>query len=457
MEKEKNITNKIADFVCRTNYNNLSYLPIDAAKKCILDGIGVAVAGSKDSAARVLAQYIAEIGCKGSSTVLGLESFKTSAAGAALVNGVSAHVLDFDDTHRILGGHPTAVILPTVLSLGEYVGKNGKDILTAFVLAVEVAAKIGRGVNPSHYHSGYHVTSSIGVMGAAAGAGKLLELDNDQLLHTFGIAGSMSSGLKENFGTMTKSLHVGLAASNGVRAAMLASRGYTASMRILEGNLGFCKVLAGEYDLNRIVENLGDPWEIVDPGVARKKYPCCARTHPAIEGVVQIVTDHDLHADHVEEVICSTDDTAFEVLIHPVPHSELEAKFSMPFCVATAFLEKDVALGHFSRDRLEDPRVTGLMRKVRHLPDKEIIAKGYANRWLTKVTVRLKTKEQFSAVVERAKGDPLNPMTDEEIVEKFTKCTAGIISPEKQSAIIERIRTLDLQDDISGLVEDLAC
>ena len=231
------ITENLVSLVRNTDYKNLTENCILEAKKCILDGIGITLAGSRHKASRILKKYVMEIGGGRHSTIFGNNPIKSSVSNSALVNGVACHVLDFDDTHRILGGHPTAVILPVVLALGEYTNSSGKDILTAFILGVEISCKIARGVNPYHYQTGYHVTSTIGVFGATAAAGKLLKLSNEELIYALGIAGSMSSGLKENFGTMTKSLHIGLAASNGIKAALLARKGLTASKQILEGEL----------------------------------------------------------------------------------------------------------------------------------------------------------------------------------------------------------------------------
>jgi len=212
------ITKHLLYFIAKIKDRDFNENTILEAKRCILDGIGVTVAGSLHQISRILKDYISQIGGKENSTTIGADSIKTSVVNAALINGAACHVLDFDDTHIMLGGHPTAVILPVVLSLGEYKKASGKDVLTAFILGVEVSCKIARGVNPYHYRSGYHATSTIGVFGATVAAGKLLHLSNEEFLHALGIAGSMSSGLKENFGTMTKSLQVGLAASNGIKA-----------------------------------------------------------------------------------------------------------------------------------------------------------------------------------------------------------------------------------------------
>lgn len=449
------ITEGLVAFIRNTDYQDFGEKTILEAKRCVLDGIGVTVSGSRQEVSKYLKSFVLEIGGKSQATTLGVESIKTSVTNAALVNGVACHVLDFDDTQIFLGGHPTAVILPVVLALGEYKRASGRDVLTSFILGVEVSCKIGRGVNPSHYQSGYHVTSTIGVLGAVASACKLLRLSHEEFLSAFGIAGSMSSGLKENFGTMTKSLHVGLAASNGIIAAMLAQKGCTASKKILEGNLGFCNVLAKDCKFENIINHLGNPWEIENPGITRKKYPSCARTHSAIDGLLKIVHQHHIGEEDLEEIECATDDTAFEILIHPKPKTELEAKFSMPFCLAVAFLDGDVFTGHFTEEKIGDPRIVRIMRKIRHVSDKEITDRGYEYRGASRIKVKLKDGTEFCETVEKSKGDPKNPLSHEEIIKKFHNCSVGILDQRKMDLTVVRINNLEDEKDISNLIADL--
>lgn len=449
------VTERLAHCITTTNYEDLSEDSLLEAKKCFLDGIGVMLAGSRHEVTKVLRDYTAQIGGEVQATVFGTDSIKSSVVNSALINGAACHVLDFDDTHKMLGGHPTAVILPTVVTLGEYVKASGKEVLTAFVIGVEVSCRIASGINPYHYRSGYHVTSTVGIFGAAAAAGKLIGLSEEKLLYTLGIAGSMSSGLKENFGTMTKSLHIGLAASNGIKAALLAQKGCTASQAILEADMGFCKVLSRDCRFVNIIDKLGDPWVIVDPGIRRKKYPCCARTHSAIDGVLKVVSEHPIPIKDLTEIECATDDSAFEILIHPTPNSELEAKFSMPFCLAIAFLEKGIFLHHFTQNKINDPIVVSVMKKVKHISDSEINSKGYEYQWTSKVKITLSNGTEFFEVIEKPKGDPQNPLTCEELIEKFSGCVKGILDAKQVDSIVDRIKRLEDEKDISVLVADL--
>jgi 2-methylcitrate dehydratase PrpD len=450
------VTENLISFVEDTRYRDFSEETVSEAKKCILDGIGVTVAGSNYEGMQVLRGFALETGGQPQARTIGASSIKTSALNAALINGVAGHVLDFDDTQIILGGHPTVVILPSLLALGEYTEASGQEMLTSFILGIEVSCKIARGVNPYHYQSGYHVTSTIGIFGAAAAAGKLLKLGHQELLSTLGIAGSMSSGLKENFGTMTKSLHVGLAASHAVMAALLAQKGCTASGKILEGDWGFGNVLSKNCQYDNMIHHLGNPWEIQNPGITRKKYPSCARTHCAIDALLKIVKQNDIACQDLTEIECFTDEDAFKILIHPVPKTELEAKFSMPFCLAIAFLEKDVSLPHFEKSRINDPKIKDLMKKIKHIPDEDIIAKGYEYRGTSKIRVKLNNGVEFFEMVETSKGDPRNPLRPDEIVEKFHQCLAGIIDQKKAQLIIDGVNHMEDQQNILNLVTHLA-
>jgi 2-methylcitrate dehydratase PrpD len=450
-----NVTKILSSFIVKTTFGDITSNAIEEAKRCCLDGIGVMLAGSSDRIIAILKEYVSLIGGEKQSSLFCPNSFKSSLINAALVNGASAHILDFDDTHRILGGHPTAVILPVVLALGEYTKASGKDILTALILGVEVSCKIARAVNPTHYQSGYHVTSTLGVFGATAAAANLLKLKEKEVQNALGIAGSMSSGLKENFGTMTKSLHVGMAASNGIKSVLLAQRGINAADRILEGQMGFCNVMCSKPEIDKITKNLGLPWEIEIPGITRKKYPCCARTHPAIDGILKIVNKQKIDHRNLAEIICETDETAFKVLAHPSPTSELEAKFSMPYCIAVAFLEKNIFLQHFTKNWLRNPLVAEIMHKVRHIPSQRIIDQGYENRWASKITINLKSGESFDELVQRPKGDSLNPFLVDEFADKFLRCTQGLLDKQKCHSIIDNINYLENENDISDVIDNL--
>lgn len=449
------LTRSFAKFIQGVHFNDLTERSMSEAKKCFLDGIGLIVAGSVHQASKILREYVRGAERQGSCSTLGVDSIMASVANAALVNGVSCHVHDFDDTQRYSGGHPTAVVLPVVLALSEHIRASGKDALTSFIAGVEVFCKMGRLANPSLYKAGLHVTSAIGVLGAVGAAGKLLGLRENELSHALGIAGSMSCGLKVNFGTMTKPLHVGFAASNGIFATFLAKKGWTASTQVLESDNGFFSTLARceapQVNLSDLKRNL----DIERPGMTRKKYPCCLRAHTSIDAVRKIVQEHVIAVEDVKEIICYTDATAFSILQHRYPKDEMEARFSLPFCVAVSFLKKDISPTDFSPVVVKDKLVTQTIRKVRHLEDVAFTRAGYEHRNKAKVIVRLKNGKELGQVVERCKGDPENPLTNDELTKKFRSCTRDILSPKQIESAIDLMDGLEKLDSLDSVIETL--
>ncbi|HEY7293731.1 MAG TPA: MmgE/PrpD family protein, partial [Dehalococcoidia bacterium] len=327
------ITRGYARFVTETGYERLGDAAVTAAKRAILDTLAVTIAGSVEPAARIALDLVRALGGSLQATVIGADE-RVSVTQAALVNGVAGHALDYDDVNYSLGGHPSVPLLPAVLALAEQLGAGGREALRAFVLGFEVECKLGRTQGASHYARGWHATSTHGTIGAAAAAAVLLGLTAEQTAMALGIAGSMAAGSRQNFGTMTKPLHPGRAAEAGLTAAMLAQRGFTADESMLEAPLGFIRLFsaAEDHDPSVALEKLGEPWEIVSPGIAVKKYPCCYNTHRALDGVLALRDEAGIAAEEVEAVEVRLPVTSAAPLIHPRPQTGLEGKFSMQYC-----------------------------------------------------------------------------------------------------------------------------
>src|ERR671918_147454 len=299
------VTELLATFVVDTVFDDVPSQALTRAKEAMLDGLGCALVGSPTPSGKLITQYVRERSETPRAAVIG-SGFKTSAPLAAMANATLAHALDFDDVNWRMSGHPTVPVLPAVLALGQEVHASGQEVLLAYTLGFEVETKIGLGVNPRHYDLGWHATSTLGTLGAAAACAKLLRLDVEKTRIALGIAASTAAGLRQNFGTMTKPLHPGQAAMNGVTAAQLARLGWTADANILEAPYGFCQLYAGtnQYNLNYIVRRLGNPFLLQATGVAIKQYPCCAFTHRALDGMLALVQQHTLSADDVVGVEC---------------------------------------------------------------------------------------------------------------------------------------------------------
>src|SRR6202040_4309585 len=282
-------------------FEDLSPQAVHWAKVGIFDTVGVTVAGSVEPAARILGRVVPPTA--GSSLLFG-PADRTGALDAALINGTAAHALDFDDCNNTLGGHPSAPILPALFALADERPTDGRAFIAAYVAGFETECKLALGVNFHHYNKGWHATATLGVHGAAAAACHLMRLDARRTATALAIASSLASGIKANFGTMTKPLHVGHCARNGLFAALLAAEGFTANPGVFEHNQGFLDVFngPGTYDIDRILAHWGDPFDIVEPGIAVKQYPCCGSTHPALDVMLDLVRRHDLKPANVARI-----------------------------------------------------------------------------------------------------------------------------------------------------------
>jgi 2-methylcitrate dehydratase PrpD len=424
-------TEQIAQFVVQTSYASIPGEAVAVAKNAILDGLGVMVAGSTEPAAKIIAEHIKGLGGAPQAGVIA-QGFRTSVVPAALANGTIAHALDYDDVLTPMTGHPTVVVLPVVLALGEMNHGSGRNVLEAYIVGVEVAARIGSGIGRRHYAVGWHSTATLGTLGAAAAAAKMLGLSVTETRIALGIAASEAGGLRQNFGTMTKPFHAGNAAKNGIVAAMLAQRGFTADENILESPLGFGPVLGGEgqYNLARMTEGLGNPFAIVKPGLEMKPYPCCRFTHRCIDAMLHIVEEYHPVVEEVTEVECQTSPSLPQILIHHRPRAPLEGKFSMEYCLARALLDREMRIRQFTEEKILDPRVQELLQRVRYVHPEG----AETERRSEVVTVRLKNGQQYSREVLVAKGAPENPMTMTELTAKYRDC----VSPVFPSRVVER-------------------
>ena len=321
-----NAIDGLADFIVRTHFEMIPRAVIERAKEGVIDFMGCALAGTQNPAGRTVAEYVRLQGGNQEATVIGME-FKTSSPLAGLANGVMAHADDFDDISFSIPGHPSVPVLPAVLSLGEMREISGQDLLTAYIIGFEVECKIGRSLAPHLYQRGWHATSVLGSLGAAAASSWILNLDREKVIHTLGMVSSMASGLRANLGSMTKPLHVGLAAQHGIVAASLAERGLTASPQALEGKGGLFPVLTGTWDTSSGIDRLGDPFDFISPGVTFKQYPSCAETHPALDAVIGLMNENRLKPDQILSIDCTVTPMDRDVLVYHQPKNATEGKF----------------------------------------------------------------------------------------------------------------------------------
>ena len=418
------------------------------AATAVKDTIGVMLAGVGEPAARIAQAMASEDGV-GTCRVLGT-SLQTSPELAALANGVSAHSLDYDDMCFVSLAHPSCALVPAILATGELVHARSSALLDAYVIGFELECRLGNVMNPRHYHQrGWHCTSSIGTVGAAAAAARMLGLGVQATQHALGIAASSACGLKENIGSMVKPLHAGMAARNGVMAARLAQRGFTASPHAIDGPQGYLVAMDSERDsLDAAVGDLGIRWEILHSGVTVKLYPSCAATHPPLDALIAMKRREQITADQVRAIDVEVDSMTPRLLIHPDPVTGLEAKFSMPFCAAAAIVYDRIGIDTFDVDHIRNPTVQALMKHV-SLRANEEFDKG-APLARARVSVYLRDERVVSLAVDGARGYP-GRLTNEELATKFAGCATRTLSESAANAAWAALISLDAITDVREL------
>ncbi len=437
-------TRQLADYVAQTTFDRLPPEVVRESKRCVLNYLGVALGASHHEAVRLLIEAVQEMGGHPQATLLG-SGIKSSAPNAAMVNGAMSHVMDFDDTHLATVIHPTGPVLSALLSLAEWKGLDGRRLLAGLALGIEVELRIGTAVYPSHYDVGWHITGTAGTFGAAAGSAKLLGLDPDRIVHALGLAGTQASGLREMFGSMAKSLHVGKAAGNGLLSALLAEKGFTASTEVLEGRRGFCNVLASEHDLSRALAGLGRDYLMMDNGF--KPYACGVVTHPTIDGVRRLRQRYSLQPSQVREIETRVHPLVLELTGKKTPRTGLEGKFSIYFCAAIALIEGNARESQFTDEKVNRQDVVSLRDRVRAVVEPGL-GEGQAV-----VTVRTEDGREFQERVEAASGTPGNPVPDDELVEKFMELVLPVLPKEKAERLVEEVGRLERLDDLSRVID----
>ena len=445
-------TARIAEFVAKTRLEDCPPEALAQVRRATLDTLGVMLAGAAEPVARIVREVARAEGGIPLCTVVGSD-LRTSPGWAALANGVAGHAHDFDDTSFALMGHPSVPLLATALAAGEAEMVDGRALVTAYVLGFEVGAALGTALNPDHYTRGWHATASIGTLGCAATAARLLGLDPGQIRHALGIAASLASGVKENFGSMVKPYHAGHAARNGVLAAQLAREGLTASATALEGKQGYRAAFGGSGGLDDALDGLGSAWHLLRSGIAVKPYPSCALTHAAVDALLDLRAAHALRPETVAAVEVGVNRVVPDVLLHARPATALERKFSMQFCAASALAEGRLDLASFEEE--PGPAVRGLMERVSMVVD-EALPDGLEQHAWSRVTVRLADGRTLAEPPRGARGHPGEPLGDDALRAKFLACAARAIAGEEAEGIALQLEHLEDIPDIRALTARLA-
>jgi 2-methylcitrate dehydratase PrpD len=447
----RSLTDYVAGFVCDTSLKDVPADVMELGKKSMLDGIGLSISGSVAKSGELVRQHLNSLGIPtGSATVFG-SSIKTAPRFAAFANGVGIHADDYDDTQlavakdRVYGllTHPTAPALPSAIAKGEALNASGADVFLAYQLGVEVECKISEAINPRHYQTGFHSTATCGTFASASAAGKLMGLNKETMLRALSIAGSQSAGLRENFGTMTKPFHAGRSSESGIVAAEFAQIGWTAAPTILEAPRGFFSAAGGGYDPKAIDGVLGKPWTFASPGVSIKPHPSGSLTHPGMTEMLRLIKEHNIKAEQVVSVKVGTNHNMPNALIHHRPTNELQAKFSMEFCMAILLLEGRAGLSEFTDEVVMRPDVQAMIQKVDFGVDPEAEAAGF-HKMTTIITITLTDGRVIRGSADFGRGSPAMPMTYDEVADKFREnCEFAKFSSQKANQVVEMIRGIE--------------
>jgi 2-methylcitrate dehydratase PrpD len=446
------VTTSLAKFVTDLRYASIPGKAVETAKIAVRDCLGVALAGSREEDARIAAEIARQERAREETSVIG-QGFRTSALNAALANGTAAHALDFDHSFTIMG-QPTAPVAPATFALGEALGANGRQIIEAYVAGFEVTAKLVHSLQDSA-HDGWHAPSTLGSFGAAAACSKLLGVDAAKTQMALGITASMASGIVANFGTMTKPLHVGLGARNGVLAAKLAAGGYTANVKALEGGFGFYQVLHENTPIReQAIEELGRSYALVTDGLRIKPYPCGGLTHQVIDSVLEFKGKNGLTAEMIDRVDVDVVKHTFDRIVFRVPQTGIQGKFCMPYLVARAIIDGKIGLHIFTDSAVRDQNVLKLAERVQMNLDPNLKKSDAAGR-PCRVTVRLRNGQTFTREAQHAKGGPEYPMTEAELRDKFTECAREAIDARSAAQALDYIENLETLGDVRPLCEIL--
>ena len=449
------LAHQLAERIHRLQYTDLTPTALEWVRTAFIDTIGCTLAGIVEEGPRILLRVPGIATSPGPSLIYATTT-RTSPLDAALVNGTASHALDYDDVSGVLGGHPSVMLIPPMLALAELVGATGHDLALAYVAGYETECRIARGVHFHHYDKGWHPTATLGIFGTVASAARLLRFTPEQTAMAIGLAASLASGLKANFGTMTKPLHVGHSVRNGLFAALMVKEGFTANPAALEAKQGFLDVFngPGTYDIDRMLADWYAPLEVEgggEPGL--KPYPCCGSTHSSINRMVHLSRGHNLTPERVETIEVMPHPRRLPHTNNPDPRTPLAAKFSTQYVVARALTDRAVRLEHFEGDAPFDPTVRELMARTTARPHPDM-ADNSPLQWGAEVVVTTRDGERFSSRLDdfERRGPGGQPMTSDELWEKFSDCARRSLPEHKIAPLFDRLSQIETLSSIADLM-----
>jgi 2-methylcitrate dehydratase PrpD len=441
-KKKNDLQAEIAEFISGLQYSRLPSNIIEDAKYRVLDWMGSALAGTRYKASIIISEMVrSAMGAAQATLIKG--GMKVPVAQAAFANGLIGHVAEYDDGHRLAIGHPGAVTLPASLAVAECYGRTGKELLTAVVAGYEVMIRLGTAINPSHYKA-WHTTATCGVFSAAASATSLLKLDSQKINMSLGIAGTMAAGLLETLGTHAKPLNAGHACQSGVQAALLAMNGFTGPDDILLGNKGFIKATSTNYN-TKILEEINDG-PLLSNTAFYKVYASCGHTNSPLDVIFLLMQEYDIPVMAVKQITIKTYHTAVEMTGQLRHLDEEEAKFSLPYCIAVALLCKRVTLAEFAPERLNDPRIIKLAKKICIVEDTEA-TKAFPARRAT-ITIEMND----GRVIEKSVKSSSDTPNYQAVEEKFMSLASTCVEQQTADTIRDLILNIEKLVDVNDLM-----
>lgn len=445
---------KIAKFVYHFDGGLQDDSVLRRIKAAIIDYVAVTIAGGNEESAKIVQRLIPMMGGNPQATIWATGE-KSSVLMAALTNGTAAHALDYDDSSSVMRTHPSSLMLPGLFALGEYGHKSGKDILTAYATSFEVAAKLGRALNPELVDQGWLPVGVLGLFLQTLACAKMMSLDPHQVQMAMGIAANWASGLRCNNGSMAKPLLAGTVGVNGILAALLAKSGMTGNPNALESQYGVFENFGRKdpLSLQEPIRALGEPLDIIQTGIIHKQFPSCTGTHMPIECALQIVRKNFFDLQKIERIEVLLSSLARPLLIYPRPKNEMEAKFSLEYCVARAILDGQMGVTQFTKDKVESPEGRSLMEKVKVIYDE--VPDSQKNRDWTHFPVEmfiyLKNGHVLSSRVETLMGSIQNPMSPKELEEKFHQCCRERLSDHQAKNVMDELIKFEELEDVNKL------
>ncbi|WP_049847756.1 MmgE/PrpD family protein [Trabulsiella odontotermitis] len=450
------MTEDAAKFIETVAFEDMPPNVLQIGTRCLLDGLGLYVAGSDDECVNILARLAEETGGKEEALLPGRDGVKVPAPVAARVMGTAGHAHDWDDSQvshdpdHVYGllTHPTIPALTGALVAAQlHGGVSGKEFMLAFMTGFEVETKISEWILPQLYKRGFHSSGTVGTFGAYAAAAKIFHLQGDALRRGFGIAASLAAGIRVNFGTMTKPLHVGRACENGLTAAILARAGYTADPAALDGIWGFCAVFGGGVAPEKLSQGFGKTWSIDYPGVSIKPYPCGVLTHPSADLMVKLVKENNIDSKDIARITLFAGSNILNPIRYPIAKNALQAKFSLPAILAMIVINGKAGKKEFTDEFVSSEAMQSMQQRISTQFSPEIEAQGF-DKMRSSIEIELNDGRLYRGDAdERYRGGPDNPLTDGELEDKVASCAEGVLSVAETTRLIESAwKILDLQD-----------